>query len=100
MSNFASSISIQNGDIIGVNYGTNESPYVVPGTAGIPNPGDKANRGNIFIRNEETGEKTIIAMDSPSEQSRIVLNPIRPDNPFAQPTRILNNVVIEWSGSN
>tara|TARA_R110000824_G_scaffold67157_4_gene173909 strand:- start:126 stop:428 length:303 start_codon:yes stop_codon:yes gene_type:complete len=99
--NFSNSISIQNGDIIGINYGTNEAPYVVAGIAGMPNPGDKSNKGNIFIRDEETGQKiAVITMTSPSELSRLVLNPVNLEKPFAQPTRILNNVAIAWTGSN
>ena len=96
--NISNTISIQNGNIIGITYGTDEAPYVVAGIAGIPNPGDKSNKGNLFIREEETGQK--IAVVKPSEYSRLVLNPVNFEKPFAQPTRILNNVAVAWTGSN
>jgi hypothetical protein len=81
-------LKLSEGQLIGVNFGTDDNPYVVVGQI------QHSYNGITHYVDEDGIRLGVINRDDPR---MLVLNPINESNPFSVPTKIENNHVVAWS---
>ena len=88
-------LELSEGQIIGVNYGSNDDPYVLVGRISCIS---SSQHDPIWFQYADSDGQTVGYVKR-NEVERVILNMTSQPhlNPFSSPTKIENNHVVNWS---